>query len=77
MFIFMIRSSIWRNWSERKRKIEKSANTAKVAAQMVENFIWMDSKLQGISNDTKNTKVGVWTKKLCMLQAMKNFSPLQ
>ena len=40
---------------------------------MASSFIWMDSTLQGLSNDTNNTKFGVRTKKLCKLQSMKLF----
>ena len=41
--------------------------------QMEISFILMDSKLQELSNDTKNTKFGVRTKKLCKFQSMKMF----
>ena len=40
---------------------------------MAISFILMDSTLQDLSNDTKNTKFGVRTKKLCKFQSMKIF----
>ena len=40
---------------------------------MVSSFTWMDSTLQGLYDDTKNTKFGVRMKMLCKLQSMKLF----
>ena len=37
---------------------------------MASIYIWMDSKLQELSNNTKNTKFGARTKKLCKLQSI-------
>ena len=39
---------------------------------MASIIIWIDSTLQDLSNDTKNTKFGVQTKNLCKLQSMKH-----
>ena len=74
-----------------KRKNGKSANTATacsrgycnltfsaiILSQMAENVIQMDSTLQYLSNDIKNTKIGVRMKKLCKLQSRNNFSLLK
>ena len=37
---------------------------------MGSSFIWMDFKIQDLSNGTKNTKFGVRTRKLCPRQFM-------
>ena len=39
---------------------------------MVSSYIWMDSTVQELSNDTKNTKFEVRTKKLCKLQSIED-----
>ena len=41
---------------------------------MASSFLWMDSKLQNLSNDTKNNKFRDRTKNLCKLQSMKLFA---
>ena len=41
------------------------------------NGIWLDSRLNEISIESKNTHNGVLTKELCKLQAMKKISNLQ
>ena len=41
------------------------------------NGIWLDSRLNEISIEFKNTHNGVVTKELCKLQAMKKISNLQ
>ena len=40
-------------------------------------YIWMDSRLKGLSIESKNTQNGVRTKKLCALQAGKKIRKLQ
>ena len=40
-------------------------------------YIWIDSRLKGISIESKNTHNRVLTKELCKLQAMKKISNLQ
>ena len=40
-------------------------------------YIWIDSRLKGISIESKNTYNGVLTKELCKLQAVKKISNLQ
>ena len=37
-------------------------------------YVWMDSRLKGLSIESKNTQNGVLTKKLCTLQAGKKIS---
>ena len=44
---------------------------------IVSCYIWMDSRLKGISIEFKNTQNGVLTKELSKLQAMKKISNLQ
>ena len=41
------------------------------------NGIWLDSRLNEISIESKNTHNGVLTKELCKLQAVKKISNLQ
>ena len=41
------------------------------------NSIWLDSRLNELSIESKNTHNGVLTKELCMLQAVKKISNLQ
>ena len=41
------------------------------------NGIWLDSRLNELSIESKNTHNGVLTKELCKLQAMKKISNLQ
>ena len=41
------------------------------------NSIWLDSKLNELSIESKNTHNGVLTKELCKLQAVKKISNLQ
>ena len=41
------------------------------------NGIWLDSRLNELSIDSKNTHNGVPTKELCKLQAVKKISNLQ
>ena len=38
---------------------------------IVSSYIWMDSRLKGLSIESNNTQNGVLTKELCKLQAMK------
>ena len=38
---------------------------------IVSRYIWMDSRLKGLSIESNNTQNGVLTKELCKLQAMK------
>ena len=45
--------------------------------QMPLNSIWLDSRLNEISIESKNTLNGVLTKELCKLQAVKKISYLQ
>ena len=45
--------------------------------QMPLNVIWLDSRLNEISIESKNTHNGVLTKELCKLQAVKKISNLQ
>ena len=45
--------------------------------QMPLNGIWLDSRLNEISIESKNTHNGVLTKELCKLQAVKKISNLQ
>ena len=45
--------------------------------QMSLNSIWLDSRLNELSIESKNTHNGVLTKELCKLQAMKKISNLQ
>ena len=40
-------------------------------------YIWIDSRLKGLSIESKNTHNGVLTKELCKLQAVKKISNLQ
>ena len=40
-------------------------------------YIWIDSRLKGISIESNNTHNGVLTKELCKLQAVKKISNLQ
>ena len=39
-------------------------------------YIWIDSRLKGLSTESKNTHKGVLTKELCKLQAVKKISNL-
>ena len=41
------------------------------------NSIWLDSRLNDLSIESKNTHNGVLTKELCKLQAVKKISNLQ
>ena len=41
------------------------------------NRIWLDSKLNELSIESKNTHNGVLTKELCKLQAVKKINNLQ
>ena len=45
--------------------------------QMPLNGIWLDSRLNELSIESKNTHNGVLTKELCKLQAVKKISNLQ
>ena len=45
--------------------------------QMPLNSIWLDSRLNEISIESKNTHDGVLTKELCKLQAVAKISNLQ
>ena len=45
--------------------------------QMPLNSIWLDSRLNELSIESKNTHNGVLTKELCKLQAVKKISNLQ
>ena len=45
--------------------------------QMPLNGIWIDSRLNDLSIESKNTHNGVITKELCKLQALKKISNLQ
>ena len=45
--------------------------------QMPLNRIWLDSRLNELSIESKNTHNGVLTKELCKLQAVKKISNLQ
>ena len=45
--------------------------------QMPLNNVWLDSRLNDISIESKNTHNGVLTKELCKLQAVKKISHLQ
>ena len=40
-------------------------------------YIWIDSRLKGLSIESNNTHNGVLTKELCKLQAVKKISNLQ
>ena len=33
--------------------------------KIVSGYIWMDFRLKGFSIESKNTQIGLWTKKLC------------
>ena len=45
--------------------------------KIVSRYIWMDSRLKGLSIESKNTQNGVLTKELCTLQVGKKISNLQ
>ena len=44
---------------------------------IVSRYIWINSRLKGLSIESKNTQKGVLTKDLCKLQAIKKISNLQ
>ena len=44
--------------------------------KIVSRYIWMDSRLKGLSIESKNTQNGVLTKELCTLQVGKKISNL-
>ena len=65
----------WKNYYKSSRRgycILTFSNI--IGAPIASRYICMDSTLQDISMDTKNTKIGVRTKKLCKFQNLKKIS---
>ena len=59
------------------RLVQQLNFQARCGHQMPLNGIWLDSRLNDLSIESKNTHNGVLTKELCKLQAVKKISYLQ